>query len=163
MSHMHSPGHAFASPIGAIFVEGDGQRLTSVSIVPDATPRASDPDALLAEAERQILAYFGGRLAAFDLPLAPAATPRGEEMRAAICAIPHGATASYGELARRIASGPRAIGQACRRNPLPIVVPCHRVVAAGGAIGYYSGGAGITTKAWLLNHESQEETQPWAA
>ena len=159
---MHRDSHVFTSPVGAIFLEGDGERLTSVRIAPEVEPVRSAPGTLLAEAERQIAAYFAGGLTDFDLPLAPASTARGEELRQAMCAIPHGATASYGELARRADSGPRAIGQACRRNPLPIIVPCHRVIGAGGAIGYYSGGAGITTKAWLLNHESKEGAK-WAA
>jgi len=68
-------------------------------------------------------------------------------------AIPPGETISYGALARIAGSSPRAIGQACARNPFPIVVPCHRVVGSGGAIGHYSAGRGIITKSWLLDHE----------
>ena len=74
-------------------------------------------------------------------------------LRDAIRAIPYGAQRSYGAVARTIDSGPRAIGQACRRNPMPIVIPCHRVTATGG-IGFYSGGKGVETKIWLLQHES---------
>lgn len=159
---MHPDSHLFLSPVGALVVEAHGNRLASIRIAPEIEPVASEPGALLAEVERQIAAYFAGRLTDFDLPLVPASTPRGEELRQAMCAIPHGETASYGELARRTDSGPRAIGQACRRNPLPIVVPCHRVIAAGGRIGYYSGGAGVKTKAWLLNHETKEGAK-WAA
>lgn len=155
--------HVFASPVGAIFVTGDGERLTAVRIAPDVEPGRSEGDALLQEAESQISAYFDGTLTDFDLPLAPASTPRGAEIRAGMCAIPFGGTASYGELARRLDSGPRAIGQACRRNPFPILVPCHRVIGAGGAIGYYSGGNGIATKAALLNLENRKEAPQWAA
>lgn len=155
--------HVFASPIGAIFVTGDGARLVGARIAPGIEPGRSAGDTLLREAEEQIAAYFAGKLSAFDIPLAPASTPRGEEIRAAMRAIPYGATASYGELARRLDSAPRAIGQACRRNPFPIIVPCHRVIAAGGRIGYYSGGEGIATKTALLNHEQSEETPLWAA
>ncbi|MFN2259510.1 MAG: methylated-DNA--[protein]-cysteine S-methyltransferase, partial [Parasphingopyxis sp.] len=90
--------HVFASPVGAIFVTGDGARLTGLRIAPEVRPGRSEGDALLAEAERQIAAYFAGRLTGFDLPLAPASTPRGEEIRAAMRAIPYGETASYGEL-----------------------------------------------------------------
>ncbi|HWL46290.1 MAG TPA: methylated-DNA--[protein]-cysteine S-methyltransferase, partial [Sphingomonadaceae bacterium] len=89
----------------------------------------------------------------FALPLSPAGTPRGPAHRAAIMAIGYGETASYGEVARAIGSSPRAVGQACARNPLPIIVPCHRVLGAGGAIGHYSAGDGIATKCWLLSHE----------
>jgi len=70
---------------------------------------------------------------------------------------------SYGALARTIASGPRAMGQACRRNPFPLVIPCHRVIGSAGSIGYYSGGNGIATKLWLLEHESKrQKDSPWA-
>lgn len=155
--------HVFASPVGAIFVSGDGERLTALRIAPDVQPGRSEGDALLKEAESQISAYFAGRLTDFDLPLAPASTPRGAEIRAGMRAIPFGETASYGELARRLDSGPRAIGQACRRNPLPILVPCHRVIGAGGAIGHYSGGDGIATKAALLNLEDTQGGARWAA
>src|SRR3546814_15042525 len=71
---------------------------------------------LLREARRQIEAWFAGRLTRFDLPLTPAASPRGDVLRAAIVAIPHGETASYGQVARAVESGPRAVGQACARN-----------------------------------------------
>jgi len=98
-------------------------------------------------------AYFEEGFTDFDLPLAPATTPRGSALRAAIVAIAPGDTLSYGALARITGSAPRAIGQACARNPFPIVVPCHRVVGSGGAIGHYSGGCGIRTKTWLLDHE----------
>jgi methylated-DNA-[protein]-cysteine S-methyltransferase len=77
-------------------------------------------------------------------------------LRQAICGVPAGYPMTYGELARRIGSAPRAIGQACARNPLPIVVPCHRIIASSGA-GHYSAGRGLVTKSWLLAHESKEK------
>lgn len=152
-----------ASPIGAIAISASADAIEDIRLfgTDAALDHADHP--LLDEAAKQIDAYFAGRLTVFDLPLAPCSTPRGEELRAAISAIPYGETQSYGELARRAESGPRAIGQACRRNPLPLVVPCHRVIAAGGSIGYYSGGGGIRTKAALLNHEAGKEGQRWAA
>src|SRR3546814_5779644 len=88
------------------------------------------------------------------LPLTPAASPLGEVLRAAIVAIPHGETASYGQVARAVESGPRAVGQACARNPFPIIVPCHRVLGNGGSLGHYSGGHGVETKLALLRLES---------
>ena len=69
-------------------------------------------------------------------------------------AIPFGGKAGYGQLAAAIGSAPRAVGQACGRNSLPIIVPCHRVLGANG-IGGYSGGAGLATKRWLLDHEAR--------
>ncbi len=150
------------SPVGAIAIAASDEAVERIELGGETeAPRVPHP--LLDEAARQIAAYFDGRLDRFDLPLAPCSTPRGEELRAAILAIPYGETQSYGEVARRTESGPRAIGQACRRNPLPLVVPCHRVIAASGAIGYYSGGRGVTTKAALLNHEAGKEGSKWAA
>jgi methylated-DNA-[protein]-cysteine S-methyltransferase len=146
-----------SSPIGPIVVTADAHRLLSIRIGDHRTAAegggATSP--LTEEAARQLTAWFEGLLHFFDLPLMPPSTARGSELRAAICAIGYGETASYGELARQADSGPRAIGQACRRNPFPIVVPCHRVIGAGQSIGYYSGGEGIKTKRWLINFEKK--------
>lgn len=147
---------SIVSPIGPVFIEAQGAHLVSIRMGGEAMEKP-DGDAvehsLLAEAARQITAWFDRRLTLFDLPLRPAKTPRGAELRAGIIAIPYGDTASYGEVARRLGSGPRAVGQACRRNPFPIVVPCHRVIGANQSIGFYSGGDGLVTKRWLLDHE----------
>ncbi len=148
------------TPIGTLIVEADGACLQRIEI--GTGPQCSSGDPLLAEAMAQLAAWFAGRLEQFDLPLAKPATPRGDVHRAAIAAIGFGETASYGEVARTIASGPRAVGQACRRNPFPLVVPCHRVIGAGGAPGHYSAGAGLATKQWLLDFESRRATR-WAA
>ncbi len=159
--------HLIATPVGTMSISASQDALESISWLDSAEPDAATDHPLLKEAARQLDAYFARRLKAFDLPLAPRSTKRGNELRNAIIAIPYGEVASYGEVARRADSGPRAIGQACQRNPLPIVVPCHRVIAAGGKIGYYSGGKGISTKRQLLNHEigtpAEEELDLWAA
>ena len=147
------PQASMQSPIGTISVESDGERLTAIRIGGVAPAPGSRDDPLVREALAQLAAFLDRRLTRFDLPLAPAITPRGEAHRAAIAGIAHGQTASYGELARTIGSSPRAIGQACRRNPYPIVVPCHRVLGAAQALGNYSAGEGIVTKRWLLDHE----------
>jgi methylated-DNA-[protein]-cysteine S-methyltransferase len=150
------PQASIHSPVGTISVESDGERLTAIRIG-EASVAAEAPSAepLLREALAQLGAYFDGRLTVFDLPIAAATSPRGPAHRAAIAAIGHGETASYGELARSIGSSPRAVGQACRRNPFPIIIPCHRVLGAAQAIGHYSAGAGIATKRWLLDHEQR--------
>ncbi|OYY79602.1 MAG: cysteine methyltransferase [Sphingomonas sp. 28-62-20] len=140
-----------ATPIGVISVTVDGPVLTAVRIGAGSVSRGTS--ALLAEALDQLNQYFAGERHAFDLPLAPAATPRGGALRAGITGIGYGQTASYGDLARMFASSPRAIGQACARNPFPIIVPCHRVLAANGALGAYSAGEGPATKTWLIAHE----------
>jgi len=108
---------------------------------------------LLREAARQLDAYFDGALTRFDLPLAPHGTAFQKKLWRALQAIPYGSTLTYGEMASRLDSGPRAIGGACGRNPIPIIVPCHRVLAAGGKMGGYSGQDGTETKEFLLRLE----------
>lgn len=149
-----------ASPLGPIIVAGDDRWLRRVywraegsedAEAPiDAEPAPGSP---VADALAQLRAYFAKDLVGFDLPLAPPATLRGQALREAIISIPPGDVMSYGALARLARSAPRAIGQACARNPFPILVPCHRVVGSGGAIGHYSAGHGTATKIWLLDHE----------
>ncbi len=107
---------------------------------------------LLARAADALAAYFAGRLTRFDLPLQPAGTAFQLGVWQAMAAIPCGSTVNYGVLAARLGSGPRAVAGACARNPIPILIPCHRVVAGTGP-GGYSGGAGLATKQWLLAHE----------
>lgn len=142
------------SPLGIIRVEATGGRLSAITL--GSTRGRSDIDPLLDAALGQLAEWLAGRRTDFALPLEPPRTPRGPAHRDAIAAIAYGETASYGELARRLESSPRAVGQACRRNPFPIVIPCHRVLGAGGAIGHYSGGEGIVTKQWLLDHEQRK-------
>ena len=145
------------TPVGRLCVESDGDALVSIWIGASADSPV-DPDRLTHEAVAQLAAWFAGERRIFDLPLAAPGTPRGDAHREAIAAISYGDTASYGQLARQLGSSPRAVGQACRRNPFPIVIPCHRVLAAGGMIGHYSGGQGIVTKQWLLDHERRKGT-----
>ena len=107
----------------------------------------------LAEAKSQLEAYFERRLRVFDLPLEPAGTPFQKAVWKAMAEIPYGETRTYGDLAHAVDSAPRAIGGACGRNPIPIVVPCHRVVGAGGTLTGFSGGDGVATKRALLSLE----------
>ncbi|AHE56686.1 methylated-DNA--[protein]-cysteine S-methyltransferase [Sphingomonas sanxanigenens] len=158
MVYALEPAH-IATPIGTILIEGDDHRLAGIRIVPlrgVSTPTADALPKAVAEAAAQLAAYFAGTLTDFDLPLAPAATPRGLALRDAIVGIAYGETMSYGALARSAGSAPRAIGQACARNPFPIIVPCHRVLGHGGQLGAYSAGDGPATKRWLLDHESPD-------
>ncbi|WP_340317450.1 methylated-DNA--[protein]-cysteine S-methyltransferase [Rhizorhabdus argentea] len=150
------------SALGPILIDGDDLHLRSIHILDggepmpaarDDDPSAPAPGSPVAEAVRQLSAYFSAGFTAFNVPLAPMATVRGEALRAAITGIPPGETLSYGAVAKAAGSSPRAIGQACARNPFPIVIPCHRVVGSGGAIGHYSAGRGTVTKTWLLDHE----------
>ena len=150
---MYARDHALiATPIGLMRVEGDETAVLRVVIGADDLAANGSTTPVRAAAE-QLLAYFAGDLKTFDLPLPPLASPRGQELRDGLLALGYGETASYGELARRLQSGSRAIGQLCARNPLPVIIPCHRVTAAGGVLGSYSAGDGPATKQWLLDHE----------
>ena len=143
-----------ATPIGLVELSANDDALTGVRLDPsDRAPGhvpAGNP--LLKQAAEQMHEWFLGKRQSFDLPLITLSTPRGEALRAGINGIAYGQTLTYGELAARIDSAPRAVGQACRRNPYPIIVPCHRVTSAG-AEEFYSGGEGPRTKAWLIAFE----------
>jgi methylated-DNA-[protein]-cysteine S-methyltransferase len=139
---------AFDSPVGRLAVTEADDAVVAIGWNPDEGP-AAEPTPLLREARRQIEAYFARRLERFDLPLAPHGSAHEQRVWAAMRQIPYGETRSYSELAFAVGSGPRAIGRACGRNPIAIVVPCHRVLAKGG-LGGYSGGQGLPTKRSLL-------------
>ena len=122
-------------------------------------PRVAQvPRTLLAkEAVRQIRAYLKDPDFVFGLPLAAAGTHFQRRVWNSIATIPKGRTRSYGELAQELASAPRAVGGACGANPYPLVVPCHRVIAADGSLGGFArerGGLLLEIKRWLLRHES---------
>ncbi len=107
---------------------------------------------LLCEAERQIEAYFAGERRVFEL----AVRVRGSQFQQDVCdvmgQIPFGETVTYGEIAKQLGVPAQAVGQACGGNPLPLIIPCHRVLGAQG-LGGFSGGVGVETKVWLLKHE----------
>jgi methylated-DNA-[protein]-cysteine S-methyltransferase len=109
---------------------------------------------LLRAAREQLFAYFDGALSAFDLPLDPPGTQFQKRVWQALCAIPYGRTRTYAETAARVGTIARAVGQANRVNPIPVLIPCHRVVATTG-LGGYSGGEGLHTKRWLLALEAR--------
>ncbi|MEQ1509133.1 MAG: methylated-DNA--[protein]-cysteine S-methyltransferase [Sphingopyxis sp.] len=147
-----------ATPIGIVQIFGDDAVIDRVTIQPlahDVTEDLQDVTGALAAAVAQLRDYFAGTRQAFNLPLAPAKSPRGTALRGAIDSVPYGETATYGQLARSHASSSRAMGQACARNPFPIIIPCHRVTSSGGAKENYSGGDGAATKAWLNAHEAR--------
>jgi methylated-DNA-[protein]-cysteine S-methyltransferase len=116
-------------------------------------------NALAERAARQLERYRDDPDAPFDLPLAIEGTPFQKSVWQAMCAIPRGRTRTYGALARELGGEARAVGQACGDNRLPIVIPCHRVVAAGGIGGFAHATNGylIEAKRWLLLHEAQAD------
>ncbi len=143
-----------ATPIGLVELTANDKVLVGVGIDPADKGPSHIPlgHRLLQTAATQMQDWFEGKRKDFDIPLAPLATPRGEALRAGIAAIGYGQTLTYGELAMQIGSAARAAGQACRRNPFPIIIPCHRVTSAG-VQEFYSGGEGPRTKAWLIAFE----------
>ncbi len=141
------------SPIGALtLVEHDGT-ITGLTWETGPWVHRAAPTALLAEAESQLTAYFGGRLEDFDLPLAAPGRDFQKRVWEAIRAIGYGSTRTYGALAKKLRTGPRALAGACAANPIPVLIPCHRVLGAGGKLHGYSGRGGIETKATLLSLE----------
>ena len=124
--------------------------------------RGRDQDAtpLLRQARDQLQDYFDGKRLSFDLPLAPEGSAFRKRVWAALCAIPAGETRSYADIARAVCSAPRAVGGANGANPIPLFIPGHRVIAADGSLGGYSGGDGPATKRYLLDLERRSLFPP---
>jgi len=140
------------TPVGWVALTANDSALTSLNW---GRPGKNRPSPLLERAAAQLEAYFAGSLKSFDLPLAPAGSEHERSVWAELCRIPYGETITYGEMARRTGSMARAVGGACGANPIAIVIPCHRVTAAGGALGGYSGAGGPATKQKLLALEGR--------
>lgn len=141
------------SPIGIIALTATADALTGVRILPRQTgERLIDDHRVLADAAAQMKDYFAGTLRDFAIPLFALDSDEGAHLRAGIAAIPYGETLTYGALATQLGSVARAVGQACKTNAYPIIIPCHRVVSTAGRE-YYSGGDGPRTKSWLIDFE----------
>ena len=143
------PQLSLHSPVGDLTISEDGGAVVALDW---GWVEQQSQTPLLSEARRQLDAYFDGTLDRFDLPLAPDGTLYQRRVWRALCEIPSGTTRSYADIARLVGGSPRAVGGANGRNPIPIVIPCHRVVATTG-IGGYSGGEGLPTKRFLLSLE----------
>ncbi len=150
------------SPIGRIELTGDGEAVTSLSIEKDGQlPREAFPehsDAILDRAAAQLAEYFSGTRREFDVPVRLSGTDFQRAVWAKLGELEFGEATSYGKLglATGRATAGRAVGGAVGANPVPIIVPCHRVLASNHRITGYSGGNGIATKVWLLDHEGIE-------
>jgi methylated-DNA-[protein]-cysteine S-methyltransferase len=150
----------FASPVGELLLTSDGDALTGILLPRPGrvqTPRSEwlRDDATFREARAQLNAYFAGDLKAFDLPLRPEGTAFQLQVWRELCNIPYGTTISYAEQARRVGrpGAARAVGAANGRNPLPIVVPCRRVIGADGTLTGFGGG--LECKRRLLDLEAE--------
>lgn len=145
------------TPVGALRVAARNGAIIRVSWPDESAPPADAPapaEGVLMEARAQIEAWFAGAIDRFSLPLAPGGTGFQRRVWRALTAIPHGETRTYGEIAAATNSVARAVGGACGANPIPVIVPCHRVVAAGGGLGGWSGGGGLETKRRLIAFEA---------
>ena len=143
---------AVVTPIGTLGLTGSDAGLSRVLWSAKGAPRGSC--AVLDEAASQLEAYFAGELVEFDLPLDLGGTEFQRNCWLALATIPYGQTVSYGEQARRLGLGPdaaRAVGAANGQNPLPLVLPCHRVIGANGSLTGFGGG--LHLKRFLLEHE----------
>lgn len=146
-----------AAPSFCLGVRCAGREITGIDFLAPGPERVAE-NPLAAAAAEQLRAWLADAGYRFSLPLAAAGTPFQRRVWAEIAAIAPGATRSYGEIARRLDSSPRAVGNACGANPYPVVVPCHRVLAAGGGLGGFArerGGFLLTVKRWLLDHEGR--------
>jgi len=144
-----------SAPFGAVGVRVAGGTLQELCYLPAAYKEQRAADTFSANIADQITAYLHDPDYPFDLPLPALGTVYQRKVWAVIHAIPRGAVLTFGEVARRIASAPRAVGQACGANWFPLVIPCHRVTASGGLGGFarHDGGFHQEVKRWLLAHE----------
>lgn len=145
------------SPVGKLVINTDNDALISLNFVSDDTPLQPPATPLTREIARQLHGYFTDAMWQFTLPLAASGTQFQHRVWKLMAAIEPGNTRSYGEMAGDLGSAARAVGGACRANPILVIVPCHRVIAAGGGLGGFSGavdGAPLARKQWLLDHES---------
>ena len=151
------------APFGALGIRTDDNLLREVVYLPPSFALHAPRNALAERTARQIERYLAAPDFRFDLPLAPAGTVFQQKVWQVIAAIPRGAVLTYGDVARRIGSAPRAVGQACGANWFPLVIPCHRVTATGGLGGFSNhddaGGFHLGVKRWLLAHEG---VKAWA-
>ncbi|MCK6412816.1 MAG: methylated-DNA--[protein]-cysteine S-methyltransferase [Azonexus sp.] len=144
-----------AAPGFALGLVCDDDELHAIEFLAPRAAQIGDRP-LAAEAARQLSAWLDDPTQVFSLPLRAQGTPFQRRVWAQIAAIPSGETRSYGQLAQTLKNAPRAVGQACGANPFPVIVPCHRVLAANGGLGGFNrqgGGFLLDIKRWLLRHE----------
>ncbi len=155
------------SPVQQLMLTSDGESLTGLRMIeyrhaPEMTSEWKLDDKIkpFAEAKRQLIAYFSGQLTEFDLPLAMPGTLFQQSVWRELMRLPYAVTISYGEMARHIGNpnSSRAVGAANGRNPISIIVPCHRLIGSDGKLTDYGGG--LERKAWLLAHESKHGLNP---
>ena len=142
------------SPVGdlTVYEENESIIVLEWGWVPADLPGADPDHPLLIEACAQLHDYFDGKRSTFDLPLAPEGTPFQKEVWRVMSEIPAGKTRTYGDVAKELGSAAQPVGTACGANPIPVIIPCHRIVAKDG-LGGFSGDGGVETKQQLLRLE----------
>jgi methylated-DNA-[protein]-cysteine S-methyltransferase len=155
-----TPGYQaiLPTPFAALGIRANARAVTGIDFLPRDTAPLAPVNEVAAQACAELQRYLDDPTHRFQTPLELHGTPYQLKVWHAIAAIPAAQPLSYGELASRIGSSPRAVGQACGSNPIPIVIPCHRVLAKGGLGGFmHSRGSGpLDIKQWLLRHEAGE-------
>ena len=153
-----------AAPFGALGVRVEAEWLIGLEFLPPGTSPVKSSSAVTQPVIKRLIteldAYYVNPGHRFSLPLAPRGTPYRRKVWQALENIPAGQTRTYGEIARDLGSGPRAVGQAVGDNPIPIIIPCHRVIAANGSLGGFMHsrtGYSQDIKRWLLQHELRQE------
>ena len=148
----------FPAPFAVLGIMTDGTALTGVDFLPLGTPVLEPQDAISRQVCTQMQAYLADPVFNFDLPLALHGSVFQTKVWQALRQIASGSTQSYGELAKRLNSAPRAVGQACGANPIAVIIPCHRVLARDGLGGFMNstGGDSLAIKEWLLRHERRQ-------
>lgn len=142
-----------SAPFGAVGIALQGMQV-AIELLPKKQPTKPSAHKTVSKVADQIEAYFANAHNEFNLPLIYKGTPFQRRVWGAISAIPRGQVLTYGQIAEQIGSGPRAVANACGANHLPLVIPCHRVVAKNGLGGFMQGDPnGLKIKKWLLNHE----------
>lgn len=144
-----------AAPFGGVGVRVDRNVVTELVYLPPSVAAAAPRGPFAREVARQLRAYFADARFRFELGMAPRGTAFQRSVWEAIAKVPPGAAVTYGQIARAVRSAPRAVGQACGANWYPLLVPCHRVLAAGGIGGFahHDDGFHLGVKRWLLAHE----------
>jgi len=143
------------SPVGPLAIVETNRAITAIEWRRSESHIQTE---ILMLASKEMARYFAGELTIFTVPLNPKGTEFQRRVWKTILEIPYGGLATYGHIAKTLNSSPRAVGGACGRNPIPIIIPCHRVVGSNGGLTGYTGADGTTTKSFLLEHESLSTT-----
>lgn len=147
-----------SAPFGAVAISIQDDFLVKVELLPQARPEQAATSPFVQQVVQQIGAYLNNPHVSLDIPIAVHGTPFQKRVWRAIAAIPSGETLTYGELADKVGSGPRAVANVCGANHVPLVIPCHRVLAKGGLGGFMRGNTeGLKVKQWLLDHEKNAQ------